>query len=376
MSKLNKYTACSGKDRRKKRRSAYMKLFGVFSIAFAVFIFATIAWFASNKGVTANTGTVSVAGFPFDIATKGSKVRYYDVLDEWGEELGIDYQTGSTTAIDEETYHTGDKLRLRYDSGEGEIGPGDSGELQLYVIPRIDDALDITVTLGITAYAEIEKFDADNQPIYQKDENDEYILDAFGDKIQETQLVEINSDFAASAGALHNADAVSEAAEYIKAADYLRGHILFFGENGDTSNQNKDLRYYYKKPYTQRTITKSIAAGNKDEAIQIPVYWMWTDTLGQILLPDNSSNKRNGLPILSDTDTTGKAAVKQYLISEKAKVFANSNVISDSYINEIADPESFDAGIFKTLSDGYNNADFSIGSKVRYFLIEVTVEST
>ena len=175
---------------------------------------------------------------------------------------------------------------------------------------------------------------------------------------------------------MHNADAVSEAAEYIKAADYLRGHILFFGENGDTSNQNKDLRYYYKKPYTQRTITKTIAAGNKDEAIQIPVYWMWTDTLGQILLPDNSSNKRNGLPILSDTDTTGKAAVKQYLISEKARVFANSNVISDSYINEIADPESFDAGIFKTLSDGYNNADFSIGSKVRYFLIEVTVEST
>ncbi|MCR4889958.1 MAG: hypothetical protein K5979_12385 [Ruminococcus sp.] len=42
MSKLNKYTARSGKDRRKKRRSAFMKLFGVFSIAFAVFIFATM----------------------------------------------------------------------------------------------------------------------------------------------------------------------------------------------------------------------------------------------------------------------------------------------------------------------------------------------
>ena len=42
MSKLNNNTARSGKDRRKKRRSAYMKLFGVFSIAFAVFIFATM----------------------------------------------------------------------------------------------------------------------------------------------------------------------------------------------------------------------------------------------------------------------------------------------------------------------------------------------
>jgi hypothetical protein len=103
---------------------------------------------------------------------------------------------------------------------------------------------------------------------------------------------------------------------------------------------------------------------------------MWTDTLGQLLLPDNSSGKRNGLPILADTDTTGKAAVKQYLISEKEKVFANSNVISDSYINDIADTELFDAEKFKLLSNGYNNADFSIGSNIRYFLIEVTVEGT
>ena len=41
-------------------------------LAFVVWLFATIAWFASNKDVTASNMQIKTATMPFDIATRGS----------------------------------------------------------------------------------------------------------------------------------------------------------------------------------------------------------------------------------------------------------------------------------------------------------------
>ena len=152
---------------------------------------------------------------------------------------------------------------------------------------------------------------------------------------------------------------------------------MFFGGEGDTTNATESSRYYYTTPYTTRVIVKHIDANNKDKAIQVPIYWMWPNTLGQIALTSNSNSQLNGIALVSDVIPEGesenaeKAALKSYLNTNKTSVF--NGVSSSDLTTALANPDL--PANFKTLSTGYNNADRIIGTKVAYFMIEITAES-
>jgi hypothetical protein len=103
---------------------------------------------------------------------------------------------------------------------------------------------------------------------------------------------------------------------------------------------------------------------------------MWTNTLAQIALKDNSSGLRNDYPVVADvvdngTDisSTDKGKVIQYLKDNKSTVFMNSSAVTDSEI------DSAKVNInYQKLSTGYNDADLLIGSCISYFMIDVTVK--
>ena len=378
----------SGRSRKDERRRIIVKTAMMLMIGVVLLIIAVLGWFVVGKKATGSGMSVTATKMPFEIATSGtSGVRNENEL----RTVASQYSSGDLETIDGTGYYvtgqTTDSLQLRYSVGDSEIGPGGNGDLSLYVIPKTDESLNVTVSLNIIAYAELEKYTTrtDSQTgetvyelVYKTDDNG-FVLDDFGNKIADTELVEITSlsDFTAKATNLNNQQAVNDAAEYITAAKYLRGHIVFFGGLGDTTNNTESARYYYTTPYMTRIINKSIASGNEDEAIQVPIYWMWTNTLGQLALPDDVSGKRSGYPVLADSDTD-KSDIISYLSTNRDEIFANngnstlSNIAAVS--THVATVSDFDTTAFNNLSSGYNEADRLIGTRIAYFVIEVTVE--
>ncbi|MCR5019994.1 MAG: hypothetical protein K6B18_03240 [Ruminococcus sp.] len=76
-------------------------------------------------------------------------------------------------------------------------------------------------------------------------------------------------------------------------------------------------------------------------------------------------------------DTTGKAAIKTYLANNRFDIFTNNDGNTISSINSVAQTVTsadFNSNAFKSLSSGYNGADYIIGTKIAYFMIDVTVE--
>lgn len=356
----------------RSKKKSLIKL-GAMGLLIAVtIIIGSLSWFASSSEAEGGHMQIKTASLPFDIATKGASVRRREVITDQRSEY-VDGTSG--TYVDESdvegTYYVGDSLLLRFDptqqddsvtSGENEsylpdIAPGSSGELSLYVIPKSDNEMTVRVSLDVVAFAEIE--DPDNSG--------------------QTEIIEIKdaADFAERANAVHNSTAAAEAAEYVAAAEYLKGHILFFGGEGNTSDGAESTWYYYTNPYTERAFDQTVAEGNEGKAVRVPIYWMWTNTLGQILLPDNASGQRSGYPIVADSDTEAKAALKTYMINNRAGVFKNNGSDTVEKIDSVAQTAAaadFDINAFKSLSAGYNEADYMIGTRIAYFMIEVSVE--
>lgn len=351
-------------EKKRNQKKSLIKL-GAMGVLIAVtIIIGSLSWFTQNRETSVSNMQIKTATLPFDIATKGASVRNQAIINsERSEYVEGTSGTYSDAKNSEGTYYVGDSLLLRFDPARQDgpqtdedesippdISPGSSGELSLYVIPKTNESQKVKVSLNVVAFAEID--DMNNS----------------GEK----KIIEINdaSDFA-------NTSAAEDAADYVTAANYLKGHILFFGGQGNTTNPTESSRYYFTTPYTARTFNQTIAAGNEGKAVKVPIYWMWINTLGQIALPDNISSKRNGYPILNDSNTGDKAKIKTYLISNKEEIFANSGSNTETYINAVTatvTAENFNNTAFTELSTGYNQADYLIGTKIAYFLIEVTVE--
>ncbi|MGN0632876.1 MAG: hypothetical protein ACI4JW_03305 [Oscillospiraceae bacterium] len=365
--KLNRTKAISElsqDDLKKLRRNSVIKLSAMTVLLAVIVAFVSVAWFTMNRAVESFGVQMKAGDMPFEIATKGAGIRYSEIISQADSE----YAEGDAADIAENTYYksgSNDKLLLRYDTGESEIGPGDNGTLNLFVIPKQNGNLKVKVTLDVAVYVMLDNKDDEGNTVYQQDENGDFALDESGNKIPVQTLTKISADMADADNRLTETDV----AEYLAAANYLKGHIMFFGGEGDTDNATESERYYYNTPYTTRMFTKTFESAEADKVYKIPIYWMWPNTLGQIALADNSTGQRNGYPILADSDSEGKALVAEYLKSNKASVFFNHTQITDEILSNPGDSNNF-----KLLSDGYNQADFKIGTNVSYFMIEVIVE--
>lgn len=326
-----------------ERKKRLIKLGAMLTLTVLILIFTTVAWFTMNQTVEADNMGVRAKGVPFEIAVKGSNVRN----DEEFIKAASDYGYGDDDVL-QGYYVTGasdSQIKIRFDPSENEktvFGPDSSGEIEFYVVPTETGDLTVRIDLDVIGFKQ-----------------------AGDDIIRVSELTTDNSGLAQSA-----------IDQCQTAENYLKGHILFFEEPGDTaSTTHAERRYYYKKPITTGTLEKSFTNARKNEPQKVTIYWMWTNTLGQIALKDNNSGLRSDYPVVSDVvddgsdiSETDKGKLIQYLIDNKSMVFANHSSISDS---EILDAKT--EANFNKLSDGYNDADYQIGSNINYFMIDVTV---
>ncbi|MCR4840830.1 MAG: hypothetical protein K5848_04720 [Lachnospiraceae bacterium] len=374
-------------EEKREKKKKLVKIGIVMLLALLVFVFATIAWFASNKNTEANGMSVTVTSLPFDIATTGTLIhnepQLTSVRSEYteGEQESLSGETGVVG-----TYYAAadnDSLMLRFEPTEADdpetpdvderylpdIGPDSSGELSLYIIPKQSGTLDAYIDLNVVSFKAV-----DNEG--------------------QEELIEITPSLDTTSGLT-----AEQVASCKDAAQFLKGHILFFEELSSVPES-----YSYKKPITDGKIHFHKANAVEGRAYKVNIYWTWTNTLGQIALKNNDNELRSGIPVVEETDDMGtesdptdKAAILKYLKDNKDSVFSDINVyetLTDAekeaydamtaeeqaeYESAAVDDWIENAGTvknFELLSDAYNSADFTIGTNLDYFMIELAVNST
>ena len=335
------------KEKQNNRKRALIKLGAMGVITVIILIFATIAWFSMNRTVETSGMSVTTADIPFEIAAKGTAVRNDTEFIKADSAYGYgnaDYVSGY--------YATGgsdSQIKIRYTpvaNEDTEFGPGSSGTIEFYVIPKQNGDLSVQIDLDVIGYRSLG---------------------------ETTTTVNRISELTTANSGLEQ----SVIDQYKSADNYLKGHIMFFEEEGDTAESTREAsRYYYKKPIVSKTLNKTFTNARKDVPQKVTIHWMWTNTLGQIALKNNDSELRSDYPVVQDVEDDGtdisntdKAKVIQYLKDNKSTIFENYASVTDSEIDNAKDKANF-----KKLSDGYNDADYLIGSSVSYFMIDITVK--
>lgn len=336
----------------KKRKAKLIKLGAILALMVITLIFVTIAWFTMNRDVSGSGMSIKAGGPRFELAAKGNQIRNLSLFPLADSEYASG--TSGTDPDDDSTYYrTGsetEQIYLRFtgtnDDAYAELEPGGSGVFEFYVIPNQDGDLSIDFNLNILGFID---------HTYTVDEE------------EVTELIEITKLTTANSGL--DADEITDRQD---ALDYLKGHILFFEEEGEPNLASG--AYYYKTPIVDNVYHFEKKNAIKGKLYPVRIHWMWTNTLGQITLKDNSSGRRSGTPVVKDGDTideddelTDKGAVIELIKTNKDIVFKSTTTITDSMIEN-----SDDATNFRILSKGYNEADQMIGTYVRYFLLEVS----
>ena len=370
-------------EERSKQKKRAIKL-GLMTVLTAlIMILASAAWFASNNTVVADTMAIQANGTSFDIATNEEKISYEQKLNE----ADSSYKKGDAVTLKNEdgengTYYISSTGSLILQckanpedktgqSGDKNIGPGDGDKLNLYAVARNDASFSAEVQIRVIGYTALD--------VPKTDDRGEPMLDdETGEQVMETKLFK-TSELSTTNSPITSEEEINK---YKQAEKYLQGHIMFFGGQGDTDEQTEEAnRYYFTEPLeysrTQNCWKKqydSPSTVTANTAYDIPIYWMWPNTLGQIALKDNTSKQRKGYPMVSDTNTADKSKVIAYLKTNKVNIFTNSSKIADDTDESTHDGDIENAAEnFHKLSDGYNGADFDIGNYIDYFMIEVDV---
>lgn len=371
-------------EKKRNQKKSLIKMGAMGVLTLILLIFSSLSWFTQNRETSVSGMQIKSATLPFDIATKGTQVRNRDQILQAREDYN-DGKNENFTKIENGTYYTAentDGLLLRFspladdpatedidESQTPDIGPGSQGELSLYLIAKKDGVIDAFIDLNVVSFKAVK--DGDNE-----------------------KLIEIGDGLTTDSGLT-----AAEITVCREADNFLKGHIMFFKDK----NGSNPALYSYMNPVTDGRIHFHIDNAENGTAYKVPIYWTWTNTLGQIALKTNSNGLLDGIPVVEmttdmGTESTDKALVLKYLKDNKSRVFKDLDILSGlteeqktaydaletdeakaNYLAEVdtdtwidnADERTY----FDLLSEGYNNADFSIGINLDYFMIEVTVKS-
>lgn len=303
-------------EEKKKRKLLIIKIIPVAVLAF-ILIAVSLAWFTIDKALDLDSFGMKSVDSPFELKTVGSAdALQVDILDS------NDYSKVSDDS--NITSDENNKIYWLFDDESGMkngINPGSHGKLTFYVVPKQSGELEIKFKLGITGYVEKKSGDSIS---YEK-VTDEYVT------------------------------------------SFLNGHIMFF-ENYDENNH----RYF--DFLSDETFTRTFKDCKADVPQEVNVYWVWPNTLGQILMKSTDENltEKN---VLFDDDSKERSIFAEY-IKGNISLFLSGDADKEqnkTVIEKILNGDKYSTAQLSSLSSMYNDADEKIGTKVQYILVELNV---
>ena len=324
----------ANEEERRKQKKRIVKLVLLMILIALIIVFASIAWFALNKTVGANTMAVSPADSPFELETVGyANDDYIDLFDMADSEYEEGAQQGSTNA-----YRTGSAQQIiwRLDSDDDTsytegFRPGASGSLTFKVVPKGTESVTVNCKFNIRAF--VGNYDEITGELDSMDE----VTSATTDNDQKA------------------------------AYDYINGHILFF-KNKTTVSGNDVYSGYIGADGLNVTAT----GGN---AQTVTVYWKWVNTFDQMVL--KSTDNYNDFPLIADSGEAAQQdrdALIAYIKANYPKIFSGLSSEDQASIASITYNNLKNSALLSTLCDTYNAADQIIGVNLDYFMLELTAD--
>ncbi len=331
-------------EERRKQKKRIVKLILLMTLIALIIVFASIAWFALNKMVGANTMAVEAAdgGFEISVSNGNGQIGYSDLY-SYIDDAGYKDYSGLVTDTGENQDTV--RWRLTGSNTKDELRPGTQGELSFSIVSHGADINHLKYKLDLrcfTAATEMVDSTVDGKTV----------------KVEHvTDLTEITSS--------------TSSQDEKDGKTYLNSHIMFFTDRTGTTESN----YQYSGFISDISNFELTLDSNNSATI----YWIWPKTFGQIAL--NSSNQSdaahlgNNISVLNSTgETNDRTAVTTYL---KTKSIFRGNEISffsgkiDDLYAHRAVPSDYSSE-YTSLSAGYNAADLIIGKNVDYVLVMLT----
>lgn len=323
--------------------------------------YASIAWFAANDSVAADTMAVKVADSPFELAVPartGAETYYNTLINDLGYLTGDDQLSTKSGSI---RWVMKDESPGASSNDYKGIRPGSYGTLTFYIVPKSAPAASYNINLNLKGYYA------------------EFVLDDNGEPTKEI----VENTFQE----LTEKAAGDSSSAYALAADYMKGHIMFF-QNHKALTQEEldgatDPSLYYSSRITDSftfvTADHTSTTWNGQTAYEVTIYWIWPNTFGQILL-DNENENLYGEAMFSSKQsgqTSPRADLIDYISNNPNYYFSTADLISksSSELTAMMGAASLSTtNALLTLSNGYNGADQVIGENVQFILVELSVE--
>lgn len=303
-------------EEKKKRKLLIIKIIPVAVLAF-ILIAVSLAWFTLDKALDLDSFGMKSVDSPFELKTVGSaNVLKAEILDS------NDY-----SKVSDESNITSDENNKIYwlldeESGmTNGINPGSHGKLTFYVIPKQSGEMEIQFKLSITGYAENKN----------------------GDSVSYEKVTDKN------------------------VTSFLNGHIMFFEKYDESTHTYSDFLH-------DETFTRMFKDCKVDVPQEVNVYWVWPNTLGQILMKSTDENLTEKNVLFGD-NSEERLNFAEY-IKGNLSLFLSGDADKEQnkkVIENILKGEKYSTAQLSSLSSMYNDADEKIGTKVQYILVELNV---
>lgn len=347
------------------RRIKLIKVGVILMLAAIVMIFMTIAWFTMNRETTTSGMNITTSPLPFYIrSAEATDTSYWDeykgLINLADSKYGVGdlehdneknyYKTGSSsqeiiwrledteTGSDDSIYSVG-------------LSPGSNGTLTFEVVPTKDGDIALDLNFDIRGFAAVYPTQAEIES-----------------GANASEIKSMNEILMTGSGS---------SADEKNALKYINGHVLFF-KNRATVNGEYQYSGFIDDVYhwQRQNVTKNTG-------YEIKVYWVWVNTIDQIIIKSTDSGK----PLLADNSTSDRNSIINYINENRANIFHDiphydvtaetedeENYDFDSILSELDYDTYIAAGSSSTrknMEDSYNAADQIIGVNINYILLDM-----
>lgn len=304
-------------EEKKKRKLLIIKIIPVAVLAF-ILIAVSLAWFTIDKALDLDSFGMKSVDSPFELKTVGSAdTLQVDILDS------NDY-----SKVSDDSNITSDENNKIYwlldeESGmKNGINPGSHGKLTFYVVPKQSGELEIKFNIGLTGYTAVEN-------------NGEMAYEKVSDETLEK---------------------------------FLNGHIMFFTDCKDGN---------YSGFLYDEALTRTFSDCEVGTPKPVTIYWVWPNTLGQILLTSTDEYLSGESVVLFADKSEERELFADYITQHTDNYFKTENGVSEAdktAIRKMLAGQTYDPSQLASLSSMYNNADETIGTSVSDLLVELTAQ--
>ncbi len=339
-------------EKRRIRRNSLIKILAMLLFTLIVLVFSSIAWFTTNKENSATGMGVRAATDVFTIfPLSGNGVTPGVFADKLSEAEDLTAKNGAMTWTMTQDYHLVNVQSARNvvgvdtsDLDELGLRPGTYGEIRFQLTPS-RPKVDAQFTFDLYAF-EYQESNSNGQEGNEQEGEEETVEEG-----SESLVLITNTNDS-------------------QLLDLIKGHILLFG-----ARDGNPGAYQYSDLILSSDMTTRLKTAQYTGAQTVSIYWVWPDTLAEILMPTGSRQLNGKVNLCKDSDTATK--INAYFKAHPEYLFYDESTNSYSEFKAASNIAEYLAdGHYDEYSSLYNNADQFIGTRVGYLMLYMNSEGS